>query len=159
MRISFDLDDTLRLHGSVAVPEFQAVPWWLRPWFRERLRQGSGNLLNALEERGCDVGIYTTSSRSEMYIRRWFGCYGIRLGFVINEQVHSKVVGPVFQNRRCPSKHPGMFQIDLHIDDAVGVAMEGERHGFKTLIIDPEDKQWVDKVWQAVKDVESAGEN
>jgi hypothetical protein len=51
------------------------------------------------------------------------------------------------------SKNPKLFGIDLHIDDARGIEMEGVRHGFKTLIIKPEDKDWIIQVLERVEEI------
>ena len=51
---------------------------------------------------------------------------------------------------RAPSKNPAKFGIELHIDDLPGVAIEGQRHGFDALVLDPDDPSWTDKVISAV---------
>jgi hypothetical protein len=45
-----------------------------------------------------------------------------------------------------------LFNIDLHVDDLPGVAVEGERHGFEVLVIDPHDEDWTTRVLQTVAD-------
>lgn len=49
-----------------------------------------------------------------------------------------------------PSKYPPAFEIDLHIDDSEGVRKEGDIHGFKVLVVNPDDEHWVEKVLVAV---------
>lgn len=51
------------------------------------------------------------------------------------------------------SKYPVAFKFDLHIDDSKGVGIEGERFNFKTIIVDPSDQNWTDKVLREVGDV------
>ena len=71
---------------------------------------------------------------------------------VVNDAWHEKVVRSQFGIARCPSKHPGLFQFDLHVDDSEGVAMEGKLHGFRTIIVAPDDPCWTDQVLQAAAD-------
>lgn len=49
------------------------------------------------------------------------------------------------------SKNPKLFGIDIHVDDSEGVRMEGEKYGFKTIIIQPADEKWVDKILERIK--------
>ena len=39
-----------------------------------------------------------------------------------------------------------MYGIDLLVDDSHGVRIEGERHGFRTVVVDPTDSEWAEKV-------------
>jgi hypothetical protein len=51
--------------------------------------------------------------------------------------------------KRCSctaSKNPKLFGIDIHIDDALGVGLEGEKFGFRIIIINPDDKDWIEKI-------------
>ena len=49
-----------------------------------------------------------------------------------------------------PSKYPPAFGIDLHVDDSPGIAIEGEQHGFRVLVIASDDPGWVTRVLEAV---------
>ena len=49
-----------------------------------------------------------------------------------------------------PSKNPAAFGISLHVDDSDGVRLEGERHGFRVVVLSPDDEGWVRKVLAAV---------
>jgi hypothetical protein len=40
------------------------------------------------------------------------------------------------------TKYPPQFGIDLLVDDAPGVQVEAERHGFEMLLVAPTDAQW-----------------
>jgi hypothetical protein len=144
MRISFDVDDTLVCGPDV--PTEQVVPWWGRPWFPERLRRGSRALMRDLLQRGCELWIYTTSYRGSFYLRNWFWSMGVTITDVVNQDRHERVVG-----RRGPSKYPPAFSIDLHIDDSVGVGMEGQEHRFSVLVVSPDDLEWTSRVLQAVE--------
>ena len=148
MHISFDIDDTLMMHGDGYPLEPNRVPWYLRVFFKERLREGSYELLHQLHELGHEISIYTTSSRKVSYIRRWFKFYGVQLKCIVNDEIHNQVVGGSSKllGKRPPSKNPRKFNVDLHVDDLPGVAQEGEEYGFNVLVIDPEDKDWTKKV-------------
>jgi hypothetical protein len=143
MHISFDIDDTLVCGPKVPTESF--VPRWYRGRYPEPLRRGSRALMHALVDRGCKLWIYTTSRRSPQYLRGWFRSGGIRLEGVVNLCRHEETVG-----HRGPSKYPPAFGIALHVDDSVGVAMEGAAHGFRVLVVSPDDEHWADRVLTAV---------
>ena len=145
MLISFDIDDTLMMHGNGYPLDKNRVPWLLRLIFKERFRKGSYYLFKTILSHGHEIAVYTTSSRKVWYVKWWFRFYGVKLRQVINQKVHSEVVSSI-SGRRIPSKNPKKFGIDLHVDDLEGVAIEGKDYGFQALIIDPEDKEWCDKV-------------
>ncbi len=147
--ISFDLDDTLRLHGEGVPREPHRWAWLFRFAWPEPLRPGTVGLMRELEAMGWEIAVYTTSARGASYIRGWLKCYGIKVRLVVNAARHAKEVMPRFEKGGCPSKHPGLFGIDLHVDDSEGVAMEGERHGFRTVVVAPEDVAWVERVVEA----------
>lgn len=144
MHISFDIDDTLVCDSSVPV-ELEDGNCWQRWRYPERLRQGTFALMRALMRRRCKIWIYTTSNRSVHYLKSWFQSYGIPIAGVINQTVHEQQLG-----ERGPSKYPPAFGIDLHVDDSVGVAMEGEAHRFEVLVIDPHDLNWAQHILQEV---------
>ena len=60
--------------------------------------------------------IYTSSFRSERYIRSLFRCYGVRLDGIVNGSRHLREVQ---RDRReiLPQKLPNRYHISLHIDD------------------------------------------
>ena len=151
MRIAFDVDETLIPYGR-EFPVERSVPSPLFAlWFREQLRQGTTGLLRELAGQGCEVWIYTTSGRTTAYFRSWFLLLGIRLGGVVNRHVHEKVVcasGGGFP--RC-SKYPPAFDIDLLVDNCRGVVLEGERHGFDVVHVEPADPNWTEVVLEAVR--------
>jgi hypothetical protein len=145
MRISFDLDDTLICHQPGSLHEPNRVPWLLRWWVNEPLRHGAIALMRDLAAAGHDLWVYTTSYRDPFAVRWWLRFHGISIRYVMNQSRHDRIVG-----RRGPSKDPGRFRIDLHIDDSWGVWVEGRRHGFRVLVVLPGDPAWADRVREAV---------
>lgn len=145
MRLAFDLDNTL-IHCGYEFPlEVPRRKMWARLLSNEGLRQGVTELVADCQRQGWEVWVYTSSHRSAWHIRRLFWLHGIRLNGVVNQQRHGREA-----KARC-SKHPPSFGIDLLIDDAVGVGMEGEQHGFRVLVVRPEDEKWVEKAKMAMQ--------
>ncbi len=146
MRISFDLDDTLICQPPT--PAEPPLPTWQR-WFgsSEPLRSGAVTLMRDLIGRDHSVWIYTTSFRSPRSVRRWLRGHGVVVAGVVNQDRHDRVVG-----RSGPSKYPPDFGIDLHVDDLPGVAIEGARYNFATIIVAPNDRGWTQAVHAAVAD-------
>jgi len=144
MRLAFDLDNTLIRCGYGFPLEVPRRNWWARLLGNEGLRQGITELAADCQRRGWEVWVYTISHRSAWHIRRLFWLHGIRLDGIVNQQRHGREV-----RARC-TKHPPSFGIDLLIDDAEGVRLEGERYGFRVLVVRPEDGKWVEKVKVAV---------
>ena len=147
VRIAFDLDETL----VPAIGGIEAVPFRVaRLVFREKLRVGSVAMLRELASDRHDLWIYTTSLRSTWYVKTWFRLLGIRLGGVVNHVEHVKMVKAGDLSLQSLSKFPPAFGIDLLVDDLPGIAVEGERHGFRVLVIRPGDDRWVEKVRRAI---------
>lgn len=142
--ISFDLDDTL----FVSLKDIKTEPDLKFPWnrmYKEKLRAGTVELFHKLQSMGIDTWIYTTSFRSESYIRSLFKHYGVNLSVIINGARHKAEV----QGRKAepmPSKYPAKYRIDLHVDDDVSVAQNGEIYGFRVHIIGPQDDEWAEKI-------------
>lgn len=148
MRISFDVDDTLVC--APTVPTEQYLRWPLCQWYDERVRYGTRQLMRDLIARRCALWIYTTSYRSPWYLQSWFWWMGVRLEGVVNQDRHDRFLKGFRPTGYAPSKYPPAFGIDLHIDDSEGVAMEGRTHGFRVLVISPNDPDWAAKVLAAV---------
>jgi hypothetical protein len=147
MRIAFDLDNTLIRCGHdfpLATPQRRL---WARLLGHEPLRHGIKELTDYCRQRGWEVWVYTTSYRSAWHIRRLFWLHGIRLDGVVNQQRHDREV------HARSTKHPPSFGIDLLVDDSEGVRIEGERHGFRVLVVAPEDERWTEKVRAALDSV------
>jgi hypothetical protein len=150
MRISFDLDDTLicrdagaRNGAALSVP----LRWLVGT---DPLRHGAAELLTTLKQLGHEVWVYTSSHRKPRAIRWWLRAHGVKIDRVVNGAEHDHCFG--FGST--PSKRPHAFQIDLHIDNSRGVAMEGEQFGFRVCVIDPNNERWPDAVLAAVDAVE-----
>jgi hypothetical protein len=145
MRIAFDLDNTLIRCGHDFPLEQPQHHFWAKLLSNEQLRHGIKDLTDYCRQLGWEVWIYTTSHRSTWRIRRLFWLHGISLDGVVNQQRHNREV-----RVRC-TKHPPSFGIDLLIDDSEGVRIEGERHGFRVLVVAPGDAEWVQKVRAALE--------
>jgi len=158
MRISFDIDDTLVVHSTDSPVETERVPTLFRRLYRERLRLGAAPLFYQLAKNGWEVCVYTPSDRSQTYLKKWLRFYGVRVELAVNADRHRQEVIPRFRDQRPPSKHPGLYGIDLHVDDSHGVAMEGRENCFRTIIIDPQDLEWTEKILAAADQVRAASE-
>jgi len=140
MRLAFDLDNMLIRCGHNFPLEVTRRNWCARLLGNADLRQGITELAAACQRRGCEVWVYTTSHRSAWHIQQLFWLHGIRLDGIINQQRHGR------EARASCTKHPPSFGIDLVVDDAEGVRLEGERYGFRVLVVKLEDEQWAEKV-------------
>jgi hypothetical protein len=145
MRIAFDLDDTLIPSGPDLFPVERPRGVLGRFFAPESLRRGAPALMQVLVSRRCDVWVYTTSSRSQRYIKNLFRWYGIRLGGAINQEIHWEWFKQQHPARRC-SKYPPAFGIDLLIDDSEGVWMEGQQFGFRVVHVRPDDPDWAQAI-------------
>ena len=149
MKISFDLDDTLFVSPDKFKTE-KPPCFPLSLIFKERLRLGTRELFGYLWENNIDVWIYTTSFRSESYIRGLFRCYGIKVGRIINGAVHAREVQGD-RREAMPSKYPAKYRIDLHIDDDPSVAQNGRIYGFKVFLVGGQDDAWTEKIIEKIK--------
>lgn len=134
MRISFDLDGTLIPDMSPSFPLEKRSGLGKLLGF-EPMRKGAPALIKKLRYEGHEVGIYTTSFRTILTIKLWLAAYGIKADFIINEK---RNIERMAKSQINASKYPPAFNIDLHIDDLPGVRLEGQRLGFRTLIIPKE---------------------
>ncbi|WP_231421320.1 hypothetical protein [Pseudomonas sp. Leaf59] len=148
MRISFDIDDTLACQQHHCAAETSRLPACVHRWLGEPLRVGTRALIHELRRQGCSVWVYTSSGRTPSYIRRWLLLYGIRVDGVVNSVLHNRAL-TVHGLSNAPSKYPPAFDIDLHVDDSEGVRIEGEDHGFRVVVVDPQDARWTHKVLHA----------
>ena len=145
MIISFDLDDTL-------IPGVKSFETERQTRFQkicgvEKIRLGTAFLIKTLQSQGHKVFVYTTSLRTTQKIRTSFFTYGIRFNKIINQMTHQQTLGT---NAGKCSKYPPAFGIHIHIDDSEGVAMEGKRYHFETLIITAENSNWTTFVLQNI---------
>ncbi len=144
MRISFDLDDVLFVdpkHFETEPP----LPFPLNRIFIERLRKGTPELINELQKEGFEVWVYTSSFRSERYIRQLFRRYHVQFDEVVNRDRHLREVQRDLHTP-LPQKMPGFYQIALHIDDEDAIHQNARRYGFRTFKVCEPDDQWVEKV-------------
>ena len=144
MIISFDLDDTIISKTKFPL---EKETFFHRILGIERIRLGTRDLFKELKARGHKIYIYTTSFRSKSKISLMFYSYGIPVDYIINQQKHTRNV-----KDKNISKFPPQFGIDIHIDDSLGVKMEGEKHGFNSIIISEKDKNWAAEI---IKNLES----
>ncbi|NER39770.1 MAG: hypothetical protein F6J93_38535 [Oscillatoria sp. SIO1A7] len=156
MLISFDLDDTLICDRELVPKERNKVPFFLKPWLNEPLRLGTCKLMQQLNQYGCGILIITSSYRSPWLVRLWLTCYGISVVNVINQNIYRDYLKRHSINLY-PSKNPKLFGSSLHIDDSEGVRLEGEKYGFEVIVISPTDRNWTEKVIEAVRNKLKAG--
>ena len=140
MRIAFDLDGTLVPMFAGQFP-VEPIAWPMRVFATDPLRLQTVRLFRLLKARKHEVWVYTSSLRKPFDIRRTFWAHGMRLDGVINADVHAEAV-----SSRVASKYPPAFGIDLLVDDAPGVELEGRQHGFAVLGIDSGDADWFVRV-------------
>lgn len=153
IRISFDIDDTLACQLHHCDVEQSRLPACVHRWLGEPLRMGTRSLIRDLRRQGCSIWVYTSSGRTPSYIRRWLLLYGIRVDGVVNSVLHNRAL-TVHGMCDSPSKYPPAFDIDLHVDDSEGVQIEGNDHGFRVVVVHPEDEGWAQKVLDAVARVQ-----
>ena len=144
MRVSFDLDEVLFVSPKTHKTE-PALPFPLNKIFRERLRLGAPDLIRSLQDSGYQVWIYTSSFRSERYIRRLFRLYGVRLDGIVNAERHLREVQGN-RRERLPQKLPSRYRISLHVDDEAVIASWGREYGFHTYLLNAQDDDWKEKI-------------
>lgn len=154
MRISFDIDDTLVCREIPYPVESGRLPSFLLGRFCEPLRGGTRPLVDELQRRGCSIWIYTSSGRTPFQIRLWLFLHGIRVDGIVNDERHRRELSDL-RFSRLPLKYPPAFSIDLNVDDSEGVRMEGDQHGFRVVVVRPEDRDWTEKVLNAAMVVTS----
>ena len=140
MNISFDLDSTLIPNGKEFETENRSGI--ARLLGVEEMRKGTSELILDLQNNGHKIHIYTTSFRSKK-IRRSLKYYGIKVNRIVNEKENRKILKSPNINS---SKFPSAFNFDLHIDDLKGVGIESERFNFNVIIVEPTDKNWIEKI-------------
>ena len=157
MRISFDLDEVLFVDPNTF--EIEDPPRFpLDRIYRERLRKGTVRLIHTLQEEEFEAWVYTSSFRSEKYIRSLFRCYGIRFDGIINAQRHLREVQKD-HGHLLPQKVPGYYHIDLHVDDEDVIHQYGKQYGFKTCKVCEPDPDWVEKVLDQARRVRDLTES
>lgn len=148
MRVSFDLDEVLFVNPEDHATE-PALKFPFNKIYKDRLRLGTARLIPRLRELGFEVWIYTSSFRSEEYIRSLFRHYHIRLDGIVNGQRHEKEVQGN-RKERMPTKLPNRYGISLHIDDEAVVCTYGRFYGFAVYQLNAQDDEWEEKIIQRV---------
>ena len=144
MRVSFDLDEVLFVSPQTHRTE-PPLPFPLGLIFRDRLRLGTPDLIRTLQATGYAVWIYTSSLRSERYIRWLFRLYGVRLDGIVNGDRHLKEVQR--DNKTVlPQKLPNRYRISLHIDDEAVICTAAGQYGFRAYQLNAQDDNWKEKI-------------
>ncbi|MCR4707203.1 MAG: HAD family hydrolase [Clostridiales bacterium] len=144
MRVSFDLDEVLFVSPETHKTE-PPLPFPLDRVFPERLRLGTPALIRELQRMGYEVWVYTSSFRSERYIRTLFRFYGVQFDGIVNAERHLREVQR--DNKTIlPQKLPNRYRISLHIDDETAICSLGPQYGFRTYQLDAQDDNWKEKI-------------
>lgn len=132
MRVSFDLDEVLFVSEKTHKTE-PPLRFPLNHFYKERR-------------------VYTSSFRSEKYIRNLFRCYGVRFDGIVNGDRHLKEVQ---RNSKTvlPQKLPNRYRISLHIDDETVICSLGAQYGFKTYQLYAQDDNWKEKIITRAEEV------
>lgn len=151
MRVSFDLDEVLFVNPQTHKTEAE-LPFPLRNIYKERLRLGTPELVNTLQDLRYEVWVYTSSFRSERYIKGLFRHYGVKFNGIINGSRHLKEVQQG-RSEVLPQKVPNRYRISLHVDDESVICSYGREFGFDAYQLDAPDDEWKEKVIAKAKEV------
>jgi hypothetical protein len=151
MRVSFDLDEVLFVDPETHKTEPPLV-FPLRLLFRERLRLGTPWLINELQALGYEVWVYTSSFRSESYIKWLFRFYGVHFDGIVNAQRHLREVQ---RDRKTvlPQKLPNHYRISLHVDDEEVICTQAQQNGFQAYRLDAQDDDWAEKIIRRAREI------
>lgn len=144
MRVSFDLDEVLFVSPATHKTEPE-LRFPFNRIYKERLRLGTAELIPELQEQGFEVWVYTSSYRTEKYIRRLFRHYGVRFDGIVNAQRHEREV-QAGRRDPLPQKLPNRYRISLHVDDEAVVAAYGKEYGFDVYQLNAQDDEWKEKI-------------
>ena len=151
MRVSFDLDEVLFVSPQTHKTE-PAPPFPLNRLYPERLRLGTPELIRELQGLGYEVWVYTSSFRTEKYIKRLFRLYGVRFDGIVNAQRHQREVQR--DNKTIlPQKLPNRYRISLHVDDEAIVCTLGREYGYRTYQLNAEDDDWKEKIMERAEKI------
>ena len=144
MRVSFDLDEVLFVSPETHKTEPE-LGFPLNRIYRERLRLGTPEIVRTLQEMGYEVWVYTSSFRSERYIRTLFKFYGVHFDGIVNGNRHLREVQR--DNKTIlPQKLPNRYRISLHVDDESVICSMGPQYGFRAYQLDAQDDDWKEKI-------------
>ncbi|MBE5909577.1 HAD family hydrolase [Pseudobutyrivibrio sp.] len=153
MRVSFDLDEVLFVSPDTHKTEKPLI-FPLNKIFKERLRLGTTELINELQNLGYEVWVYTSSFRTEKYIKWLFRFYHVRFDGIVNAQRHLKEVQG--NNKTIlPQKLPSRYRISLHIDDENIVCSLGKQYGYNTYQLDAQDDDWKEKIVKRAEQIKN----
>jgi hypothetical protein len=144
MRVSFDLDEVLFVSPKTHKTE-PPLPFPLNRFFPERLRKGTPELIRKLQEMGYEVWVYTSSFRSENYIRGLFRCYKVSFDGIVNGNRHLREVQRN-NSTTLPQKLPNRYRISLHIDDEAVICSAAGQYGFRAYQLNAQDDDWKEKI-------------
>lgn len=144
MRVSFDLDEVLFVSPDTHKTEKEPI-FPFNKIFKERLRLGTPELVNELQRLGYEVWVYTSSFRTEKYIKNLFRLYHVRFDGIINAQRHLREVQRDNKNI-LPQKMPSKYRISLHVDDESIICSLGRQYGYNTYQLDAQDDDWKEKI-------------
>jgi len=144
VRVSFDLDEVLFVSPETHKTE-APLRFPLNRVFKERLRLGTPELIHTLQSMGYEVWVYTSSFRSERYIRLLFRCYGIVFDGIVNGERHLREVQRD-RKETLPQKLPNYYRISLHIDDESIVATYGREYGFNVYQLNDQLDEWKEAI-------------
>ncbi len=151
MRVSFDLDEVLFVSPKTHKTEPE-LPFPLNRIYSEHLRLGTPDVVRTLQQMGYEVWIYTSSFRSERYIRQLFRFYGVHFDGIVNGNRHLKEVQR--DNKTIlPQKLPNRYRISLHVDDESVICSLGPQYGFKTYQLDAQDDDWKEKIIERAEQI------
>ena len=144
MRVSFDLDEVLFVDPKTHKTE-KALPFPLNKIYKERLRLGTPELIWELQIQGYEVWVYTSSFRSERYIRNLFRFYGVKFDGIVNGDRHLREVQRN-NTTTLPQKLPNRYRISLHIDDEETICSSAGQFGFRAYQLNAQDDNWGEKI-------------
>ena len=144
MRVSFDLDEVLFVLPETHKTE-PPLKFPFNKIYKERLRLGTPGVIKELQKQGYEVWVYTSSFRSEKYIKRLFRHYHIKFDGIVNGTRHMKEVQRD-NKKMLPQKLPNRYRISLHIDDEAIVCSLGKQYGYNVYQLDGEDDEWKEKI-------------
>lgn len=155
-RVSFDLDEVLIATGDCPKDEEPGKPWSVVT--KERLKIGAPVLIHELQGLGYDVWVYTSSFKSEKYIRAIFKGYKVNPDGVINGVALKKQ-----QNKESMSKvkeaMKNKYVTTLHIDGGHVLYTNKETKDYDYISLQCADSDWASKVIHVVKGMEEKNAN
>lgn len=155
MRVSFDLDEVLFVSPKTHKTEPE-LRFPLNRIYKERLRLGTPSLINKLQSMGYEVWVYTSSFRSERYIKTLFWLYGVRFDGIVNGTRHLKEVQRDHKTI-LPQKLPNHYRISLHVDDESVICTLGPQYGFRTYQLEAQDDDWEEKIIARAEEIRNLG--